>query len=177
VEAKSFSFLANASKSKLRFEERRKGFVGSLLLSLQCSDWLADTVEAASLSPGKEDFANSFRENGKALTVHKGCNKAGHFLVVVVFVEGGQRGGIWFLEGRESWGWRCIAGELQKIFGVSRNRGEAKGLWCQLWRGFFLKRSFLCGCALLVDRWSEDTARVSSRLVPSGVLARTGKRW
>jgi hypothetical protein len=52
VEAKSFSFTALAGKTELRLEERRKGFVGSLSLSLQCSDWLADTVEAASLSPG-----------------------------------------------------------------------------------------------------------------------------
>jgi hypothetical protein len=105
VEAKLFSFSANADKSELRLEERRKGFVGSLLLSLQCSDWLEDIVEVAALSPGKEDFTKSFRENGKALMVRKGCNKAGCFLVAAIFVEGGWRGGIWFPGGCEGWGW------------------------------------------------------------------------
>jgi hypothetical protein len=74
-------------------------------LSLQCSDWLADTVEAASLSQGKEEFAKSFRENGKALIVHKGCNKSSCFLVAAVFAEGGRRVGIWFPKGCEGWCW------------------------------------------------------------------------
>ena len=115
--AKSFSFSALAGKIELRLEERRKGFVGSLSPSLQCSDWLVDTVEVASLSPGEEDFAKSFRENGKALMVHKGCNKSGCFLVAAVFADGGRRGGISFLEGREGWGWQCIVGELRKFLG------------------------------------------------------------
>jgi hypothetical protein len=58
-------------------------------------------VEAASLSPGEEDFAKSLRENGKALMVHKGWNKSGRFLVAVVFAEVGRRGVIWFPVGRE----------------------------------------------------------------------------
>ena len=69
------------------------------------------------------------------------------------------------------------SGRAVKFFGVSRSRGEADGLQCQLRRGFFLKRSFLCGRALLVDRWSEVTAGVSSRLMPCGVLSRAGERW
>ena len=117
VEAKSFSFLAFPGKTEMRLEERRKGFIGSFFLSLQCSDWLADTVEAASLSLGEEDFAKSFREKGKVLMVHKGWNKSNRFLVAVVFAEGGRRGGIWFPKGREGWGWRCIVGELRKCLG------------------------------------------------------------
>jgi hypothetical protein len=105
MEAKSFSFLAIAGKIELHLEERRKGFVGSLYVSLQCFDWLADTVEVASLSPREEDFTKSFRENGKALMVHKGWNKSGRFLVATVFAKGGRRGVIWFPEGREGWGW------------------------------------------------------------------------
>jgi hypothetical protein len=76
-----------------------------------------DTVEVALLSPGEEDFAKSFREDGKALMVHKGSNKSGRFLVAAVFAEGGWRGGIWFLKGREGWGWQCIVGELRKFLG------------------------------------------------------------
>jgi hypothetical protein len=74
-------------------------------------------VEAASLSPGEEDFTKSFRENGKALMAHKGWNKSDCFLVAVVFVEGGWRGGIWFPEGHEGWGWWRIMGELRKCLG------------------------------------------------------------
>ena len=92
VEAKSFSFSAIAGKTELHLEERRKGFVGSSFMSLHCSNWLVDTVEAALLSPGEENFAKSFRENGKALMVHKGWNKSGCFLVADVFVEGGGEG-------------------------------------------------------------------------------------
>jgi hypothetical protein len=130
VEAKSFSFSALAVKTELRLEERRKGFVGSLYLSLQCFDWLADTMEAALLSPGEEDFTKSFRENGKALMVHKGCNKSSHFLVAAVFAEGGWRGGIWFLEGCEGWGWQCIVGELWKFLGflAAKERPKASGV-------------------------------------------------
>jgi uncharacterized protein (DUF924 family) len=69
VEAKSFSFSAFPGKIEMRLEERRKGFIDSFFLSLHCSDWLADTVEAVSLSLslGEEDFAKSFREKSKVL--------------------------------------------------------------------------------------------------------------
>ena len=36
VEAKSFSFSANAKKSVLRLEEKRKGFGGYISLGIQC---------------------------------------------------------------------------------------------------------------------------------------------
>ena len=74
-------------------------------------------MEAALLSPREEDLAKSFSENGKALKVHKGWNKSGRFLVAAVFAEGGRRGGIWFPEGHEGWGWRRIVGELRKSLG------------------------------------------------------------
>jgi hypothetical protein len=117
VEAKSFSFSPIAGKTKLHLEEMRKGFVGSLFLSLQCSNWLADMVEAVSLSPREEDSAKSFSKNRKALKVHKGWNKSGRFLVAAVFAQGGRRGGIWFPKGHEGWGWRRIVGELRKCLG------------------------------------------------------------
>ena len=89
-------------------------------------------MAATSLSLGKEEFAKSFRENGKALIVHKGCNKADCFLVAAIFFEGGRRGGIWFPEGREGWCWQCIVEELRKFLGFLRRRGEADGLYCEL---------------------------------------------
>jgi hypothetical protein len=94
VEAKSFSFSAKLGKSEIRLEEKRKGFGGSILLGIQCSDWLADTVEEA-LSQEKEDFAKSFR---------KSSNKAGRFLEAAVFVEGGRKGITWLPEGCGGWG-------------------------------------------------------------------------
>jgi hypothetical protein len=101
VEAKSFTFLALVDKSELRLEERRKGFISSLSLSLQCSDWLADMVEAASLSLGEEDFVKTFREKGKVLKIQKHWSKSGRFLMASVFAEGCRRRGIWLPEGHE----------------------------------------------------------------------------
>jgi hypothetical protein len=66
---------------------------------------LAGRHGGGDVAASEEDFAKSFRENGKALMVLKGWNKSGHFLVAAVFAEGGQRGSICFLEGREGWGW------------------------------------------------------------------------
>jgi hypothetical protein len=57
--------------------------------------WLLDTVEAEILSESKEDFAKSYHEGDKATMVHGGGNKAGRFLEVSVFAEGGRKGIIW----------------------------------------------------------------------------------
>jgi hypothetical protein len=91
-------------------EERRKKFVGYIFVSLQCSSWLIDMVEAACLV--KENIAKSFREGDKALMVHGGDNKAMRFLEVAVFAEGGRKGGLWLPEGQDGWGWRRFAKEL-----------------------------------------------------------------
>ena len=69
MEAKSFFFSVQASKSKVRLEERRKGYGGSTFPGIRGSDWLVDTVEEAMLSHGKEEFVKSFREEVKALMV------------------------------------------------------------------------------------------------------------
>jgi hypothetical protein len=115
VEAKSFSFSANTEKSILRLEEKRKGYGGYISLGIQCSDWLADTVEEAIVSRGKEDFAKSFRDEVRVLKVRKGSNKAGCFLEVAVFVEGGRKGVIRLPEGRGGWGWRSFVDELRQL--------------------------------------------------------------
>ena len=97
IEAKSFRFLTKDGSSLFWLEERRKKFVGYIFVSPLCSSWLIDTVEAACLV--KENVAKSFREGDKALMVHGGDNKAGRFLEVVVFAEGGRKGGLWIPEG------------------------------------------------------------------------------
>ena len=55
-EAKSFSFSEKDGCPDLRLEERRKGFVGYIFVSNQCSSWLVDIVEVASQSQVKEDI-------------------------------------------------------------------------------------------------------------------------
>jgi hypothetical protein len=103
IEAKSFRFSSKEGSSLFRLEERRKKFVGFILVSNQGSSWLIDTVEAASQT--KEDIAKSFREGDKALMVHGGANKAGRFLEVAVYAEGGRKGVVWLPEGRDGRGW------------------------------------------------------------------------
>lgn len=113
VEAKAFSFLAKAGKPELHLEGRRMGFVGFIFLGYQSSIWLVAMVEVL-LSLGK-DFVKSFHEDVKVLMLRRGDNKAGRFLEVTMFAEGGRKGCIWLPEGCAGWGWRCIVDELRKF--------------------------------------------------------------
>jgi hypothetical protein len=115
VEAKSFSFSANSGKSVLHLEEKRKGFGGFISLVIKCLDWLADTVEEALESQRNEVFARSFHDEVRVLKVQMGSNKAGCFLEVAVFVEGGQKGVIRLLEGRKGWGWQRFVEDLRLL--------------------------------------------------------------
>jgi hypothetical protein len=63
---------------------------------------------------GVEDFVESFREGSKAVIVRRGGNKAGRFLEVAVYAEGGRNGMVLFPEGRAGRGWSCVSGELSK---------------------------------------------------------------
>lgn len=63
-------------------------------------------MEEAVLSPVKEEYVKSYREEEKALMVCGGGNKAGRFLEAVVYDVGGRKGIIWILEGRNGQGWR-----------------------------------------------------------------------
>jgi hypothetical protein len=111
IEAKSLCFSSKVGSSLFHLEERRKNFVGYIFVSSQGSSWLVDTVEEA--CQVKEDSAKSFHEGDKALMVHGGANKAGRFLEVAVYAEGGRKGGIWLPEGRDGRGWQRFAGELR----------------------------------------------------------------
>ena len=97
IEAKSFCFSIKEGFSDLRLEERRKNFVGFIFASFQCSACLMDTVEVA--SQVKEDIVKSYHEGDKVLMVHGGANKAGRFLEVSVYAEGGRKGVLWLPEG------------------------------------------------------------------------------
>jgi hypothetical protein len=111
VEAKSFFFSTKASQ--LRLEERRKGYLGLILVDLRGATWLAATVEEASRSPALEDFVRSSNEGRKSLSVRGGCNKGGRFLEVVVFVDDDRKGIIWIPEARSGRGWRRFVTELR----------------------------------------------------------------
>jgi hypothetical protein len=115
VQVKSFSFTANSSRSILRLEEKRKDFGGFLSLGIKCSAWLADTVEEALEFQRKEEFARSFRDEVRVLKVRTGSNKAGCFLEVAVFIEGGWKGVIRLPEGRGGWGWQRFVDELRSL--------------------------------------------------------------
>jgi hypothetical protein len=105
VEAKSFTFSMTSGKSVLRLEEKRKGFGGFISLGVKGLVWLVDTVEEALEFQRKEDFARSFCDEIRVLKIRLGSNRAGCFLEVAVFVEGGQKGVIRLPEGCEGWGW------------------------------------------------------------------------
>jgi hypothetical protein len=51
-----------------------------------------------------------------------GGNKAGRFLQVGIYVEGGRKGGIWIPEGRNGSGWRRFANEF-RLFLSSKGKG------------------------------------------------------
>lgn len=110
-----FSFSVKTEAFELRLEERRRGFCGFISLGLQCSMWLMATVEEALKAPVIEDFVKYFREDVKALIVQGGGNKAGHYLEVVAYDEGGRKGAMWLPEGCEDWGWSRVVDELRQM--------------------------------------------------------------
>lgn len=56
VESKSFAFLVLGGASILRVEERRKIFLGVVILNSQSSEWLALTLEVLLGFPGRTIF-------------------------------------------------------------------------------------------------------------------------
>jgi hypothetical protein len=114
VEAKTFVFSVVDGKSVLWVEERRKGFSGAVCLGSLCIVWLISKMEWVLRNTGVEEFVDSFREGSKAVFVRRGGNKAGRFLEVAVYAEGGRKGMVLFPEGRAGRGWSRVSGELSK---------------------------------------------------------------
>jgi hypothetical protein len=114
VEAKTFVFSVVDGKSDLWVEERRKGFSGAVCLGSLCIVWLISKMEWVLRNTGVEEFVDSFREGSKAVIVRRGGNKAGRFLEVAVYAEGGRKGMVLFPEGRAGRGWSRVSGELSK---------------------------------------------------------------
>jgi hypothetical protein len=74
VEAKTFFFSTKASQ--LRLEERRKNFLGLILMGLSGASWLATTVEEASRSLKLVVFVKTSSKGRKSLTV-RGVTRPG----------------------------------------------------------------------------------------------------
>jgi hypothetical protein len=110
VEAKSFVFTVVEGASVVRLEERRRNFLGLVLLGAQSVGWLASTMESLLWFPGDKDFVRSFKEGSKVLIVRQGGNVAGRFLEVAVYAAGGRRGIIYIPEGYEGRGWSKFGG-------------------------------------------------------------------
>jgi hypothetical protein len=103
VESKSFALSVLEGASVLRVEEKRKGFLGAVVLSLQSSNWLATMIESLLGFPEDEDFIKSYREGSKVLIIRKGGNKDGRFLEASTYGSGGRRRFILIPEGRGGW--------------------------------------------------------------------------
>jgi hypothetical protein len=115
VESKSFVFSVVEGASVLRVVERRKDFLGEVILSTHCAVWLASILEVLLGFPADQDFVKSFREGSKLLIARRDSNKAGRFLEATAFGLGGRRGSIRIPEGRGGWCWHKFSGELRKV--------------------------------------------------------------
>jgi hypothetical protein len=115
VESKSFAFSVLAGASALRMEEKRKNFMGVVILNSQSSEWLASLLEGLLGLPEEQEIVKLFREGSKLLIARRGENKDGCFLEVSSFGLGGRKGFIVIPEGRVGWGWIKLSDELRKV--------------------------------------------------------------
>jgi hypothetical protein len=114
VESKIFVFSVLDGASRLRVGERRKSFSGKIVISPQCSEWLASMLGILLGFPEDQEFIKSFREGSKILIARRGSNHAGRFLEAAVFGLGGRKGLILILEGHGGWGSLKFSDELRK---------------------------------------------------------------
>jgi len=114
VESKSFTFSVLGVASTVRVEEKRKNFLGVVILNAQSSEWLASSLEVVLGLPAEQDFVKSFREGSKVLIARRGGNKAGRFLEATTSGLGGRKGSIVIPEGRGGWEWLKFSDELRK---------------------------------------------------------------
>jgi len=114
VESKIFVFSVLDGASRLRVGEKRKSFSGKIVISPQCSEWLASTLEILLGFSEDQEFIKSFREGSKILIARRGSNYAGCFLEAAVFGLGGREGLILIPEGHGGWGWLKFSNKLRK---------------------------------------------------------------
>jgi hypothetical protein len=73
----------------------------------------------------------------------RGGNKVRRFVQVGIFVEGGRKGGIWILEGRNGHGWRRCAGELRLLISSKMKGLDLEAPLAPSLAGLFPRRSFV----------------------------------
>jgi hypothetical protein len=115
VESKSFAFSTLVGASALRVEEKRKNFLGVVIMNSHNCKWLASMLEMLLGLPEEQEIVKSFREGSKLLIARRGGNKDGRFLEVSSFRLGGRK---WFIvipEGNAGWGWIKFSDELRKV--------------------------------------------------------------
>jgi hypothetical protein len=100
--------------SVLRVVEKRNKFLGGVVLSSQCSNWSASTLEVLMGIPKDQEFVKSFREGSKILIVRRVGNITKRFLEATIFDLGGRKGFIIIPGGRGGWGWQKFSGKLRK---------------------------------------------------------------
>jgi hypothetical protein len=115
VESKSFTFSVLGGASTMRVEEKRKNFLGVVILNAQSSEWLTSSLEVVLGLPAEQDFVKSFREGSKVLIARRGGNKAGRILEATTFGLGGRKGSIVIPKGRGGWGWFKFSDELRNV--------------------------------------------------------------
>jgi hypothetical protein len=113
MESKIFFFSILDGASRLRVGEKRT-FSGEIVISSQCLEWLALTMEILLGYLEDQEFIKSFREGSKILITRRGSNQAGHFLEVAVFRLGGRQGFILIHEGHGGWAWIKFSDETRK---------------------------------------------------------------
>ena len=114
MEAKVFSFFSRGRQTKILCE-RRRGFLGSVLLGPGDVDWLIGMMEELLRSSVSVDFVKSIRMESKALTVRRGGNRNGQFLVVSTQVVDNRKNVIVLPKGCEGRERGRFARELSKI--------------------------------------------------------------
>jgi hypothetical protein len=115
VEAKKFDLSMREEAFVLQLEERRKGLPHVAFLGLLCTGWLLSMMEELVHFSGSKDFIKSSREGLRVTTAQRGSNSSARFLKVAVYTEGGRRGLLFVLKGREGWGWSCFGAELSTV--------------------------------------------------------------
>jgi hypothetical protein len=150
VESKSFAFSVLAGMSALRVEEKRKNFLGVVILNCQSSEWVASMLEVLLGLSEEQEIVKSFREGLKLLIARRGGNKDGLFLEVSSFGLGGQK---WFIvipKGRGGWGWIKFSDELRKVVDflsgpVGSGSGSSEGCSAEFGFGSKVDGTLFCG--------------------------------
>ena len=94
---------------------KEKRFFRVCLFGSQGVDWLLEMLEELLRSFGSKDFFKSIQVESKALTIKRGGNRNGRFLMVTNQALDDRRNVIVLPKGREGRRWGRFTGELSKV--------------------------------------------------------------